>query len=92
MFSNSLRAVHGCTAIFSGRKPLKMRAIRKPRFSNGDAEKAMDGFLRRFTSSLLKNPVFLQAACGTWMYRHFQWLQAAENESHSKTTFFEWRR
>jgi hypothetical protein len=26
------------------------------------------------TSSLLKNPVFLQAARGTWMYRHFQWL------------------
>jgi len=44
MFFNSQRAVQGCTAIFKGRKPLKMGAIRKPRFSDGEAEKAMDGF------------------------------------------------
>jgi hypothetical protein len=32
------------TDIFDGCKPLKMGAIRKPRFSDGDVEKAMDGF------------------------------------------------
>jgi len=30
-------------------------------------------------SSLLKNPVFRQAAYGTGVYRHFRWLQAIEN-------------
>jgi hypothetical protein len=29
---------------FNGCKPLKMGAIRKPRFSDSDVEKAMDGF------------------------------------------------
>ena len=33
------RHFHGC-------KPLKMGAIRKPRFSDGDFEKAMDGFFK----------------------------------------------
>ncbi len=32
------------TDIFDGCKPLKMGAIRKPRFLDGDVEKAMDGF------------------------------------------------
>jgi len=36
--------VQGCTAIFGGFKSLKMGAIRKPRFSDGDVAKAMDGF------------------------------------------------
>ena len=48
LFFYRLRAVHGCTAIFGGCKPPKMGAIRKPRFSNGDAEKAMDGFFSAF--------------------------------------------
>jgi len=46
------------------------------------------------TSSLLKNTVFRRAANGTGMYRHFRWLQAIEaieNVSNSKTTFFELR-
>ncbi len=44
MFFGMLLAVHGFSAIFVGCKPLKMGAIRKSRFSNGDVEKAMDGF------------------------------------------------
>ncbi len=48
-----LLAVQGCTAIFDGCKPLKMGAIRKPRFSDGDVEKAMDGFF----NNLLDLPV-----------------------------------
>lgn len=44
-----LRAVQGCTAILDGCKPLKMGTIRKPRFSNGDVEKAMDGFFQQTT-------------------------------------------
>jgi hypothetical protein len=43
------------------------------------------------SSSLLKNFVFQQAAYGTGMYRHFRWLQAIENGSNLKTTFFELR-
>ena len=43
-FFNRLCAVHGCTAIFTGCKPLKMLANRKPRFSVGYVEIAMDGF------------------------------------------------
>jgi hypothetical protein len=46
---------------------------------------------RQRASRLLKNYVFRQAAGGTGMYRHFRRLQAIENGSHSKTTFFEWR-
>jgi len=38
-------------------------------------------------SSELKNNAFRHAAGGTWMFRHFRWLQAIENGSHSKTTF-----
>jgi len=47
LFFYRLLAVQGCTAIFSGCKPLKMGAIRKPRFSNCDVEKAMDGFIQQ---------------------------------------------
>jgi hypothetical protein len=52
LFFNRLRAVHGCTAIFTGCKPLNMLANRKPRFSVGYVEKAMveigmDGFFNR---------------------------------------------
>jgi hypothetical protein len=41
LFFDRLRAVHGCTAIFIGGKPLKMIANRKPRFSGGYVEIAM---------------------------------------------------
>ena len=44
MFFGRRRAVQGCPAIFDGCKPEKMGAIRKPRFSNGEVEKVMDGF------------------------------------------------
>jgi hypothetical protein len=37
-------------------------------------------------SSELKNSVFQHAAGGTWMFRHFRWLQAIENGRHSKIT------
>jgi hypothetical protein len=45
-FFGRLRAAQGCTAFFDGCKPLKMRAIRKSRFLNGDVEKAIDGLLQ----------------------------------------------
>jgi hypothetical protein len=38
---------HGSATIFGGCKPLKMKAIRKSHFSDGDVEKAMDGFFNR---------------------------------------------
>jgi hypothetical protein len=46
LFFDKLRAVQGCTAIFDGCKPLKMGAIRKPRFWMV-REKAMDDFFNR---------------------------------------------
>ena len=42
-----LRAVQGCTAIFNSCKLLKMGVFRKPRFSKGDVENAIDGFFNR---------------------------------------------
>jgi hypothetical protein len=46
-FFDRLRAVQGRTAIFIGCKALKMLANRKPRFSVGYVEIAMDGFFNR---------------------------------------------
>ena len=46
-----LCAVQGCTAIFDGDKPLKMRVFRKPRFSQDEGEKAMEGFFNRLLVS-----------------------------------------
>jgi hypothetical protein len=46
-FFNRLRTVQGCTVIFDGCKPLKMGAIRKPRFANCVVENTMDGFFNR---------------------------------------------
>jgi len=51
-------AVQGCTAIFNGCKPLKMGAIRKPRFSNCDVEKAMDGFFNNILAACPKTLFF----------------------------------
>jgi hypothetical protein len=52
LFFDKLHAVQGCTAIFNGCKPSKMGAFRKPRFSIGDGEKAMNGFF----TNLLADP------------------------------------
>ena len=59
MFFDRLRAAQGCAAIFDGRKPLKMGAIRKSHFSNGDDEKATDGFFSRLLVFTAKFPLAL---------------------------------
>jgi len=38
------------------------------------------------TRSLLKNGILQQTVYGTFMYRHFWWLQDVENVSNSQST------
>jgi len=54
----------GRAIVFNGCKPLKMGAIRKSQFSDGDVEKAIHGFFNRLSDKLFRLPPVLGINAG----------------------------